>query len=82
MEKCLGCGAEADAHPIVGVGRAEDHGMKTPDGMSGLLPFNVCKACWVDPAHRSRPLKVHFFERSAHDLAAAVAKAGGTSVQA
>lgn len=51
-ELCSGCGAVAAAHPMVGVARDDD---------GQMTAFPICHACWADPAHRQRTLKMHFF---------------------
>lgn len=61
MELCSGCGATAEAHPIVGVTRDEE--------TEKMAAFPVCYQCWVDPGHRQRPLKMHFFDRSQAEVA-------------
>ena len=57
MEICSGCGAAAEQYPIFGVTRDQETGR--------MAEFPVCRACWIDPAHRQAPLKMHFFERGA-----------------
>lgn len=52
---CSGCGAVAAAHPYVGVARDEETELMTA--------YPICHACWVDPAHRQRTLKMHFFPK-------------------
>jgi hypothetical protein len=61
MEMCSGCGVVAAQHPIVGVARDEETGK--------MAAFPVCQACWVNPAHRQVPLKMHFFDRVQADQA-------------
>lgn len=61
LELCSGCGAVAPRHPIAGVARDRETGLMTA--------FPICNACWRDPAHRQRPLKMHFFDRSQADQA-------------
>lgn len=56
VEVCSGCGAVAPRHPMVGVARDVETGLMTA--------FPICHACWVDPAHRKRVLKMHFHDRS------------------
>jgi len=56
VEVCSGCGAVAPRHPMVGVARDAETGK--------MAAFPVCRACWVDPSHRQRVLKMHFHERS------------------
>lgn len=51
---CSGCGAVADLHPYVGVARDEESGLMTA--------YPICYQCWSNPAHRQRPLKMHFFQ--------------------
>lgn len=76
-ERCVGCGVDAEGHPIAAVMAAED--------AEGFLPLNtsndgkfvavpVCQPCHVDPAHRRLPIKGTFFTRA--DAANAVALAG------
>lgn len=67
LEACSGCGAIAAAHPIVGVTRDKEDSGK-------WATFPVCDACWRDPAHRTAPLKMHFFARP--DAENALANAG------
>jgi hypothetical protein len=59
---CSGCGAVAPAHPIMGVTRDTETGR--------MAAFPICAACWSDPSHRRRPLKMHFFDRT--DAAVAI----------
>jgi hypothetical protein len=66
-ELCSGCGALATQHPIVGVMRDEETGK--------MAAFPVCHACWVNPAHRQRVLKAHYFDRSQAADAVAAAEA-------
>jgi hypothetical protein len=54
-ELCSGCGAVAPQHPWAGITRDEETGL--------MAEFPVCHACYIDPAHRQHPLKVHFFDR-------------------
>lgn len=70
MEPCSGCGAMAFRHPIVGVGW--DQEAMRFDG------FPICDPCWRNPQHRTRPLKMHFFERK-HEREA-VARAGSNQL--
>lgn len=65
MEICVGCGAEAQLHPWVGVG-------KTEDGDWAAWP--LCTACHQEPGHRTRPLKMHFFDRGSAKLALLAAR--------
>lgn len=60
VELCSGCGAVAPRHPIVGV---------CHDEAGEMAAFPVCHACWTDPSHRQRPLKMHFFDRSQAEAA-------------
>lgn len=66
MEVCKGCGVEAEQHPMVGVGKADES--------SEFTNWPVCDRCWKDPKHRTlSPLKVHFFERKMARIATALA---------
>jgi hypothetical protein len=58
---CSGCGTVADAHPYAGVARDEESGLMTA--------YPICFLCWSDPAHRQRPLKMHFFDTRQADQA-------------
>lgn len=69
MATCVGCGAQAPAHPWVIV-RAKDGG--------GFESAPVCTPCWKDPANRTTPLKGHFFGQ--HDAARAVSAAGSSNL--
>lgn len=78
---CVGCGILAEHHPIVAVMAPAD----VPDGVPtsaagprGFVAAPVCRDCHVDPAHRVRPIKGHFFDANA--AAVAVYYAGSTSV--
>lgn len=51
---CSGCGALAPRHPYVGVTRDDD---------GRMAAFPICVACYADPSHRQRVLKMHFFAR-------------------
>ena len=62
---CSGCGAVAATHPYVGVTRDEETHLMTA--------YPICYACWIDPAHRQRTLKMHFFD--AREAEAAVVAA-------
>lgn len=70
MEVCTGCGAVAQAHPMVGVCRDAESGR--------MASFPVCERCWRDPTHRMAPLKMHFFPRFLAEVA--VAAAGSSSI--
>jgi hypothetical protein len=70
-ELCIGCGiaAKAEGHPMVAV--------VSHDGTFVAKP--VCKACHVDPEHRTLgPIKGHFFPAGAAQIA--VARAGSSSL--
>lgn len=67
---CLGCGAEHPKHPMVAV-------VKAPAGRS-FIGRPVCEACWQDPAHRTTPIKGHFFPRA--DAPVAIARAGSSTI--
>lgn len=66
VELCSGCGAVAPKHPMAGVARDQETGLMTE--------FPVCQACWSWPEHRTRPLKMHFFDRRAAPQAVADAE--------
>jgi hypothetical protein len=66
-ECCSGCGAIALIHPWVGVTRDVETGAMTA--------FPICEPCYLDPAHRERPLKMHFFPRGEAALAVSAAAA-------
>jgi hypothetical protein len=68
MEACVGCGAEAEKHPIAAVVRDEPQWKSVP----------VCDPCWRDPAHRKAPIKGHFFLRT--DAGVAVRLAGSANL--
>jgi hypothetical protein len=51
---CSGCGAVAPEHPYVGVARDDETGLMTA--------YPICGACWSDPSHRQRTLKMHYFQ--------------------
>lgn len=53
---CSGCGTVAESHPFVGVARDQE--------THRMAAYPICYECWQNPAHRKRPLKMHFFERS------------------
>lgn len=67
-EVCEGCGATAPHHPIVGI--------TSKGGVFVSVP--VCIACWRDPAHRTTPIKAHFFRRE--DADRALARAGSADL--
>lgn len=69
MKTCAGCGASAQLHPYVVVQAADGGGFESKP---------VCTPCWKDPAHRTTPLKGHFFQ--VHQAEAAVAAAGSSSL--
>lgn len=58
---CSGCGTVASSHPFVGVARDEETGQMTA--------YPICQQCWANPAHRQRPLKMHFHEAGNADAA-------------
>jgi len=74
MEKCTGCNAKAERHPIVAVMHISDVRARA-DVLSasgavgarvnprGFVAAPVCDDCHQDPAHRTYPLKATFFER-------------------
>jgi hypothetical protein len=66
LEMCSGCGAVAPQHPLVGVTRDVETGLMTA--------FPVCHECWATPSHRTRPIKMHFFDRAEADLAVQAAE--------
>jgi hypothetical protein len=39
-----------------------------------MTPYPICHACWADPSHRQRPLKMHFFEARHAEQAAKAAE--------
>lgn len=51
-ELCSGCGTVAESHPYVGVARDAETELMTA--------YPICFACWSDPSHRQRTLKMHF----------------------
>ena len=62
-EQCAGCGQFAPSHPVYAVMAADD-AAGTVVGTSEDEKFVVvptCMLCHVDPAHRQRPIKGHFF---------------------
>jgi hypothetical protein len=68
METCAGCDVSALSHPFVAVMRENGTWVKKP----------VCTQCWLDPTHRTTPLKAHFFSRAQGE--AAVAAAGSSTI--
>lgn len=65
-KSCAGCGARPPVgrqHPMVGISLETGKAVSSP----------VCHECWMDPAHRERTLKMHFFVREQEDLAVATA---------
>ena len=75
-ERCVGCDALAFVHPWVGIGWPVGF---PPVGLAGVIQAHpVCDACYRDPAHRQRILKVHFFPRE--QKVRALALAGGSSI--
>lgn len=72
QEVCAGCGAKAEAHPIIGISGPGAH--DTP----GYSDHPVCAACHQNPEHRTTPLKMHFFERAAREQA--LARAGDSGI--
>ena len=64
--ECVGCGAIAELHPFVGIGRLTQEtgfwrrltGSVAP---AAIQAYPVCEACWHFPEHRMRQLKLHFF---------------------
>jgi ferredoxin len=78
---CIGCGILSTSHPVVAVMQPGDvpEGIVTgAPGPHGFVDAHVCRACHVDPAHRVRPIKGHFFERA--QAAAAVRAAGSNEI--
>lgn len=69
MQICIGCGAKAAKHPMVGVGR------KNLEAGSGpMVDHPVCKDCHEKPEHRKSALKVTFFSAAQSPLAVAAAR--------
>lgn len=94
-ERCVGCRAEADEHPIVGIGQSTDalkdyqlpnkvwqgwRWVATAQSTRGFVAYPVCKNCWSNPAHRQRILKLSFFDRK--QLPEALVAAGSNVVRA
>jgi hypothetical protein len=69
MESCIGCGAQAEKHPVVGIGRAD-----LAANVGELVEHPVCKQCHENPAHRTTPLKVAYHPRANSSLALATAR--------
>ena len=68
MERCSGCGAMAEQHPIVMID------VEPPSMRYVVSP--VCRDCHEDPTHRSKnPLQGSFFTR--RDEVRGLAMAGG-----
>lgn len=93
-EECFGCGAMSgdEPHSIVGVIHERDAVDATtsidhPTGEPGedgenYVAVPVCKACHVDPAHRTKnALKVHFFERKGNSAQIGLMLAGSLNLQ-
>lgn len=71
--QCLGCGAQAPSFPWVGVGASATavvveaalaRGASADEIVklaTARVAAPVCDKCHRDPAHRTRPLKVHFY---------------------
>ena len=81
MERCVGCGIEAAAHPVVGVATATedlDAYAIVPANLNGFTAYGVCATCHTEPEHRVRTLKMTFFSRAA--AADALARAGSPTV--
>lgn len=72
MERCIGCGIAAAAHPYVGVGRAN---LETGEG--AMVAHPVCALCWADPTHRTlMPApKVAYFTRDHSAVAVSASNA-------
>lgn len=79
MEICIGCGAEAETHPIVGI---QKEGLKNQFGAKPIEVRNehqvmpVCNGCWQNPEHRKTDehrLKAAFFLRQNAKLAVRLA---------
>lgn len=66
MEKCAGCGVEAEKHPMVAVGENEQREM---------VAVPVCLRCWERPWEAPNKVKGHYFERAQTKLAVVAAKA-------
>lgn len=71
-ETCGGCGIRRLQHPIVVVMHAEDAKAIeavpiSGENAHGFVQVPVCAACHQDPAHRTFPLKGHFFARERAD---------------
>jgi hypothetical protein len=66
MERCIGCGHEADVQSHVVVS----------NWGAGVEARPVCLACWRHPEHRTTPIKGHFFPRA---LAAVAVRAAGSA---
>lgn len=78
---CAGCGILSAEHPIVAVMNPSDvpEGVTASEpGPNGFVSAGVCRNCHVDPTHRVRTIKGHFFESS--QAAAAVRVAGSNEL--
>lgn len=80
-ETCGGCGASADQYPYVAVMNKADAGslpvVQTSQDNPDWVGVAVCEACWRDPAHRTTPLKCHFFPRASARVAVVLAGSVG-----
>lgn len=79
MEQCFGCDAEAEEHPIVAVmhsadvmavrGEDEDAIVGGQVNKRGFVGVPICRACHVEPTHRTRVVKGSFFGRDQAPIA-------------
>lgn len=75
MEICVGCGAEAQVHPIVGIAKeSETKNWFRKNKPERMVALPVCKACWTNPENRTNPIKAHFFPRESSTLALQMAE--------
>ncbi len=82
IKACVGCGILSDTHPFVAVMQPQD----VPEGVDivgtpgpqGFVASPCCQLCHVNPEHRVRPIKGHFFTRAQH--ATAVLQAGSNNI--
>lgn len=78
MERCVGCGALSQRHPIAAVAtRGDIEGDRIGEHETHTA-HPVCERCWRVPTTRKQTLKAHFFARG--DMDAALEMAGSENI--
>lgn len=78
-ETCVGCDNTIKRQPWVVISRGDPTSADQNDTAVPFGHYPVCNECHVNPEHRKRPLKGHFFPRAGRSDA--VQHAGSSSIQ-